>query len=103
MPFSIFERSESKEKLSSVSQRYGFQTTFTTITSPEQDDMSILKLSIIRELKAYNVSTIKEKNYAEKLIENFNERNNERNKVENEEEDEDEDENKEEKNVLSIL
>ena len=52
--FSCFERSQSKAKLSSVSMRHGFQTNFVTFAPLEQDDLSTLKLSIIRENKVYN-------------------------------------------------
>ena len=54
MAFSPFERSASKAKLSSVSMRYGFQSNFMTITPPEHDNLSLLKLSLIRESGVYN-------------------------------------------------
>ena len=58
MAFSTFERSQSKAKLSSVSMRYRFQAIFLTIAPPEQDYISLLKLSIIRQHKIYNKCSI---------------------------------------------
>ena len=54
LAFSPFERSQSKSKLTSVSMRHGFQSTFVTIAPPEHDDLPLLKMSIIRQKGIYN-------------------------------------------------
>ena len=54
LPFSAFERSQSKAKFSSMSMKYGFQSSFITIAPPEQDNLCLLKLHLIRETKNYN-------------------------------------------------
>ena len=54
IPFSAFERSQSKAKFSSMSIKHGFQSSFLTLAPPEQDDLSLLKLHLIRQTKNYN-------------------------------------------------
>ena len=54
LPFSAFERSQSKAKFSSMSIKHGFQSSFLTLAPPEQDDLSLLKLHLIRQTKNYN-------------------------------------------------
>ena len=55
MAFSLFKRSQSKSKLTSVSVRHGFQSTFMTISPPEHDDLLLLKMYIIRQKGIYNI------------------------------------------------
>ena len=54
LPFSTFERSQSKAKFSSMSTKHGFKSSFMTITPPEQDDLCLLKLHLIRNSKNHN-------------------------------------------------
>ena len=52
--FSPFERSQSKPKMSSLSPRFGFQSGFLTLSPPEHNDVSLLKLHMIRNQLIYN-------------------------------------------------
>ena len=54
LPFSAFERSQSKAKFSGMSMTHGYQSSFITIAPPEQDDLLLLKLQQIRKTKNYN-------------------------------------------------
>ena len=49
LAFSLFEKSKSKSKLTSVSMPHSFQSKFMTIALPEHDDLPLLKMSIIRQ------------------------------------------------------
>ena len=48
LEFSPLERSQSKSKLTSVSMRHGFQSTFITIVPSEHDNVPLLKMSEIK-------------------------------------------------------
>ena len=54
LPFSAFERSQSKAKFGGMSSKHGCQSSFITLSPPEQDNMCLLKLYLIRNTKDYN-------------------------------------------------
>ena len=54
VPFSPLERAQTRIRFSSIAMRFGTSSHFVTIAPPEQDDLALLKLHLIRDNNNFN-------------------------------------------------
>ena len=54
VPFSPIERAQTRIRFSSIAMRFGTLSHFVTIAPPEQDDLALLKLHLIRDNNNFN-------------------------------------------------
>ncbi|ETL34405.1 hypothetical protein L916_13365, partial [Phytophthora nicotianae] len=54
IPFSPFERAETRPKLAAMRFRFGLPQFWVTVAPPEQDDITLHRIMLLRQLNAWN-------------------------------------------------